>query len=83
MKLDQIKAVWKKVPFRPFALLTGSGERYPVNHPEALSHTPSGRTVSIWLDEYEQVVIDVESINEFIVGPSPKRRRARATPQES
>jgi hypothetical protein len=77
MTADQIKAAWHKVPFRPFVLRTGSGESYPVNHPEALSFTPSGRTLSVWLNEYDQAIIDVASVNEFVAGPSPGRRRAR------
>ena len=69
---DQIKAPWKKVPFRPFVIRTGSGESYPVNHPGALSFTPSGRTLSVWLNEVDQAIIDVASINEFVVGPSAR-----------
>ena len=77
MTADQIRAAWKKTPFRPFVILTGSGVSYPVNHPEALSFTPSGRTLSVWLNEVDQAIIDVASINEFVVGPSAGKRKAR------
>ena len=76
MTADQIKAAWKKVPFRPFVIRTGSSD-ITVHHPEALSFTPSGRTLSVWLNEVDQAIIDVASINEFVVRPSAgKRRRA-------
>jgi hypothetical protein len=83
MTADQIKAAWHKVPFRPFVIHTGSGEEYPVNHPEALSFTPSGRTLSVWLNEFDQAIIDVGSINEFVVGPSPAVRRRRERKPEA
>ena len=77
MTYDQIEAAWKKVPFRPFVLRTGSGESYPVPHPEVLSFTPSRRTLSIWLNEVDQAIIDVASVLEFVVGPSAGKRKSR------
>jgi hypothetical protein len=76
MTYDQIEAAWKKVPFRPFVIRTGSSDIL-VNHPEVLSFTPSRRTLSIWLNEVDEAIIDVASVLEFVVGPSTgKRRRA-------
>lgn len=77
MTYDQIEAVWKQVPFRPFIIRTESNEIYAVPHPEVLSFTPSGRTMSIWLNEVDQAIIDVASVLEFVVGPSAGKRKAR------
>ncbi len=74
MKLDQLLSAMRKVPFRPFVILTGSGEKYPVNHPEACSVSPSGRTVSVWLDNEDQAIIDMESITEYVAKPSRRRK---------
>jgi hypothetical protein len=74
MTFDQIATAWKKVPFRPFVLRTGSGD-INVNHPEALAFTPSRRTLSIWLNEYDQAIIDLADIQEF-AGPSGRREEA-------
>jgi hypothetical protein len=77
MKSDQLQAALKKVPFRPFTILTGSGERCPVNHPESCAVSPSGRTLSVWLDNEDQAIIDVQSITEFVVRPSGPRKGKR------
>ena len=74
MKSDQLLGAMRKVPFRPFAILTGSGERYPVDHPESCSISPSGRTVSVWLDNEDQAIIDMESITEFVAKPSRRKK---------
>ena len=73
---DQIKAAWKKTPFRPFVIRTGS-DTILIRHPEALSFTPSGRTLSVWLNEVDQAIIDVASVLEFVVGPSAGKRKSR------
>jgi hypothetical protein len=77
MQRDQILAVMRKVPFCPFAILTGSGQSYPVDHPESCSLSPSGRTIGVWLDNEDQAIIDVESITEFVARPSASRRCGR------
>jgi hypothetical protein len=78
MKSDQLQAAIRKLPFRPFTILTGNGERYPVNHPESCAISPSGRTLSVWLDNEDQAIIDVESITEFVARPSSQRKGKRS-----
>ncbi len=74
MKADQLQGVIRKVPFRPFVIRTGSGESYPVNHPESCAISLSGRTVSVWLDNEDQAIIDMESVTEFVARPSGRRK---------
>jgi hypothetical protein len=75
MQADQLLAVMRKVPFRPFVVRTGSGASYRVNHPESCSISPSGRTFSVWLDDEDQAIVDFDSITEFVASPSAGRRR--------
>ena len=74
MRADQLQGALRKVPFRPFVIRTGSGEKYPVNHPESCAISPSGRTLSVWLDNEDQAIIDVESVTEFVARPSGRRK---------
>lgn len=50
MKVEEIRGALKNVPFRPFLLSMGSGAEVPVNHPEFVMISPSGRSVYVVLD---------------------------------
>lgn len=75
MKADQLLAAIRKAPFRSFVIHTGSGESYPVKHPENCSISIGGRTAGVWLNEVDQAILDVESITELVAGPSSRRTK--------
>ena len=54
-----IKSRLHAEPFRPFTLRLGSGQHYPVKHPELVSLSPGGRHLILWVDDNEYVDIDV------------------------
>jgi hypothetical protein len=78
MKADQLQAAMRRHPFRPFVIRTGSGESYPVDHPESCPISPSGRTLSVWLDNEDQAIIDTESVTEFVARPSRREGKSSA-----
>jgi hypothetical protein len=62
MKLDQLLGALRHRPFRPLVLRLDSGDKYPVNHPEGLTTSPTGRTVGLITADETFVIIDVEAI---------------------
>jgi hypothetical protein len=66
MEADQFRSALRTRPFKPFAIRTGSGEKYIVKHPETVGISKSGRTVVLALDE-GSAVIDMASITEYVV----------------
>lgn len=74
MTSDQFLGALRRQPFRPFAILTGSGERYEVPHPEQVMVSGSGLTVAVFLPKEVTAIIDMGSITEIVAAPSPARR---------
>lgn len=66
---DQVLGEIRKQSFRPFRVRTGSGAEYPVDHPEQISISPSGRTVSVCLDNEDRAIVDTSEITEFVASP--------------
>ena len=44
---------------KPFAVKTASGEVYEVPHPDFAALSKTGRLITIWLDDAEQITLDV------------------------
>ncbi len=65
-------------PFQPFDIHLADGRRLPVNHPELLAITPSGRTIGVGLADETIEIVDlllVTSLKPRTNGRSrPKRR---------
>jgi hypothetical protein len=81
MQLDQLLGALRHRPFRPLVLCTDSGDKYPVNHPEGLTTSPTGRTVGLIMADETFVLIDVEAIRAIEAKPTQvsKRRREAET----
>jgi hypothetical protein len=70
MTAEQFLGNIQKRPFRPFIIHTGSGERYPVNHPKNAMISPSGKTMAVFLPAEATAIIDAGAITECLVLPS-------------
>jgi hypothetical protein len=75
MRSDQFLGALRRRPFRRFVILTGSGEKYEVPHPEQAAVSPTGRTVAVFLPKEETAIIDMDAITEIVASPSPSRRK--------
>jgi hypothetical protein len=75
MQPDPIRAAHKLRPFKPFTIVTASGERHQVSHPEVMIQSPGGNTIVIMPKGDEFVMIDVASITEIAdeFGRKPKK----------
>ncbi len=66
-------------PFRPFTLVTASGERYRVPHFEFVTFSPSRRVAHVYTDPDSFDTLDVLTITEIKHGgPRPKDKRRGA-----
>jgi len=73
MTPDQFLGALKRQPFRPFAVVTASGERYDVPHPEHAMISRSGLTVAVFLPKEVTAIIDTAAITEIVAAPSRRK----------
>jgi hypothetical protein len=78
MEVDQFLGAMRRSPFRPFTVVSMSGEKYPVPHPEQCMVSPSGKTVAVFEGEVT-VILDMAAVSEIVAGPSRKGGAKRAT----
>lgn len=79
MTLEQLRNVHRAVPFRPFTIHMGDGRAFLVRGRDFLSHSPSGRTVVIHLDDETFSVLDLLLMTELEVhAPPPPADEAAA-----
>jgi hypothetical protein len=79
MTVKAIQDFLNAAPFRPFTLVTASGEKYRVPHPDYVTFTPSRRVALVYQDEELFNALDVLTITDIQPGgkqPRTKRRRA-------
>ena len=76
MTIQEIQRLRAAKPFEPFSILTADGERYDVGHPEYLGQTPSGRLITIGLEDDSTVTLDLLLVT-GIRKPLPKAKAKR------
>lgn len=59
MTIQEIQPLHSATPFEPFRVLTAHGQQYDVRHPEYIGQTPSGRLITIGLDDDSTVTLDL------------------------
>jgi hypothetical protein len=64
MTIQEIQRLRAAKPFEPFRVLTADGEKYEVRHPEHIAQTPSGRLITIGLDDDSTVTLDLLLVTE-------------------
>lgn len=77
MTIEQLDAVYKAQPFKPFTLHLADGSKHQVTHPELMWHTPQGRTVVISLGGERMAIIDLLLVTKITHGNGVPRRRRR------
>ncbi len=75
MQVDQFRSLLRTRPFKPFQIITASGEKYAVNHLEMVGMSPSGRTLSVMFEE-GFAIIDMAVITACVI---LKERRKKGT----
>jgi hypothetical protein len=79
MTIEQLRAVHRASPFRPFTMHLADGSRLDVPHRDFLSHSPSGRTVIVYGKDESSSIVDLLLVTELSVKASAngsgKRRK--------
>ncbi len=65
MTVQQLRAAWRAVPFRPFTLHMADGRSFTVPHPDFLSMSPTGRTVIVYQEDDEFSILDLLVMTEI------------------
>lgn len=65
MKVENIQAAVRIRPFKPFAIRTGSGESYPVRHPEMIALSPDVSVLLVIHGPGKTAMIDIDSVTEM------------------
>ena len=75
MTIEQLRLMHQKRPFEPFEIYLADGRSMPVEHPEFLAQSPSGRTISVGLANGTHEIIDLLLVTSLKVMPGGTRRR--------
>jgi hypothetical protein len=75
MTREQLLGALQRRPFRPFTVVSTSGEKYPVPHPEQCMISQSGKTVAVFQGEVT-VILDTAMVSEIVAGPSKRGGKA-------
>jgi hypothetical protein len=75
MTVEQLDAVHKAQPFKPFTVHVADGSKHRVVSPEFLWRTPGGRTVVVSKGGEEVAIIDLLLVTKITTGNGARRRR--------
>ena len=78
MTTDQLDAVHKAQPFKPFTLHLADGTRHRVPHPEMIWRAPGGRTIVVSLGGEKMAIIDLLLVTKITHGNGVRRRKREA-----
>jgi hypothetical protein len=59
MMNEALRKVHQARPFQPFDIHLADGRTLPVDHPEFLSQSPTGRTIAVGLADGSHEVVDL------------------------
>lgn len=59
MTIEQLRTAHQARPFRPFTVHLADGRTFPIEHPEFLATSPTGRTFIVMLPDDSHEIIDL------------------------
>jgi hypothetical protein len=78
MTTEQLDAVHRAQPFKPFTIHLADGTKHTVTHPELMWRTRGGRTIFINSGGERVAIIDLLLVTKITHGNGATRRRRRA-----
>jgi hypothetical protein len=75
MTIEQLEAYYRARPFRPFRLHLADGTSVHVPHPEFLSRTPGGRTITVYTGPESAEILDLLLVTKITVGNGSRAKR--------
>jgi hypothetical protein len=77
MTTEQLDAVHRAQPFKPFTIHLADGTKHTVTHPELMWRTQGGRTIFINSGGERVAIIDLLLFTKITHGNGATRRRRR------
>ena len=78
MTADQLRKMWSARPFQAFDIYLADGRTLPVDHPENVAITPSGRTIGVALTDETIEIVDLLLVTSLKPRPNGRARRRRS-----
>jgi hypothetical protein len=70
MTINKLRHFYQSRPFKPFIIHLADGQEIPIDHPEFIMSSPSGRTVSVYRPDDTLNVIDLLRVTDRELKPS-------------
>ena len=78
MRIEELRTLHQARPFRPFAIHTADGRKFPIPHSEFLAYDPGGAMVVALRTNHTFSILDIELITELEVLPRNGKTKRRA-----
>ena len=82
MTIQQLRELRNAQPFQPFVIHLADGRQVPVQHPEFIMWSPSGRTVVVYQADDSMNIIDLLLVTDLELaanGRSSRRGKRKAS----
>jgi hypothetical protein len=83
MTIEQLRKLHQARPFEPFDLRLADGRSIPVNHPELLSFSTTGRTIALGVPDGTIEIVDLLLVTSLKPRPPASGRRGRQRGQSA
>ena len=70
MTIKEIRNLYEARPFQPFIIHLADGRTIPVDHPEFLASSPSGRTIIVYRQDDSFNIVDLLLVTDLEVNPN-------------
>jgi hypothetical protein len=77
MTIEQLRKMHQARPFQPFDIHLADGRSIPVNHPELLGFSTTGRTIAVGLPDGVIEIVDLLLVTSLKPQPPASGRRGR------
>jgi hypothetical protein len=78
MTIEQVRNAYSARPFQPFVLHLADGRHFPVNHPESLAFSPSGRTIALYQPDDATHIVDLLLVTDLELKPTARGSSKRS-----
>ena len=83
MIIEPLREMHRARPFQPFDIHLADGRVLPVEHPEFLAQSPSGRTIGVGHDDGTIETVDLLQVVSLEPHPPASGRRGRQRGQSA
>jgi hypothetical protein len=77
MTIEQLRKLHQARPFQPFDIHLADARSIPVNHPELLSVSTTGRTIAVGVPDGTIEIVDLLLVTNLKPQPPASGRRGR------